>query len=61
MAEDSQHAHTEDIYSDLDVLVEMAKDSKKDEQAIERHLESLKAKIEKLIHRQGSHSGGSST
>ena len=38
----------------------MVKDAKQDEQAIHRHLESLKTKLDKFIHKERGHSGGSS-
>lgn len=60
MADASQDAHKDEIYSDLDMLVDMVKDAKRDEQAILRHLESLKAKLDKLVHTSRHHSGGGS-
>ena len=59
MAEASQDAHPDELRSDLDLLIEMAKDVEHDEQAIQRHLESLKTKLDKFIHERRSHSGGS--
>jgi hypothetical protein len=41
-------------------LIKMAKDAQHDEEAIHRHLESLKAKLENFIHKKGSGSGGAS-
>jgi hypothetical protein len=55
-----QETHPDDIYSDLDLLVEMAKDAKQDEEAIHRHLESLKAKLDRFVHERRSHSGSAS-
>ena len=60
MAEASQDTHPDELRSDLDLLVEMVKDAKHDEQAILRHLESLKTKLDKFIHKRGTHSGGGS-
>ena len=60
MAEASQDTHPDELRSDLDLLVEMVKDAKQDEQAIHRHLESLKTKLDKFIHKERGHSGGSS-
>jgi len=59
MAEASQDTHPDELRSDLDLLIEMAKDVEHDEQAIRRHLESLKTKLDKFIHK-GIHSGGGS-
>ena len=62
MADASQKPHPDELQSDLDLLIEMAKEPKRDEQAIRRHLESLKAKLDKFIHKQGTRSdGGSAT
>jgi len=61
MAEASQDTHPEELQSDLDLLVEMVKDGKQDEQAIHRHLESLKTKLDKFIHKKGTDSGGSAS
>jgi chaperonin cofactor prefoldin len=60
MAEASQHTNPDELRSDLDLLIEMAKDVEHDEQAIRRHLDSLKAKLDKFIHKGGTHSGGGS-
>jgi hypothetical protein len=60
MAEASQDTHPDELRSDLDLLVEMVKDAKHDEQAIHRHLESLKTKLDTFIHKKGSHSDGGS-
>jgi hypothetical protein len=58
MAEGSKDTHPDELRSDLDLLIEMAKDVEHDEQAIRRHLESLKTKLDSFIHRRGTHSGG---
>jgi hypothetical protein len=60
MAEAPQDTHPDELRSDLDLLVEMVKDAKHDEQAIHRHLESLKTKLDKFIHKKGTRSGGGS-
>jgi hypothetical protein len=52
MAEPTQDPHPDELYSDLNVLIEMAQDAKQDEQAIRRHLESLKAKLDRFIHKR---------
>ena len=59
MAEAPQHTEPDELRSDLDLLIEMAKDVEHDEQAIRRHLESLKTKLDKFVHRGGTHGGGS--
>ena len=60
MADASQDTHPDELRSDLDVLIKMAKDAQHDEEAVHRHLESLKTKLEKFIHKQRTHSGGPS-
>jgi hypothetical protein len=60
MAEASQNTHPDELRSDLDLLVEMVKDAKHDEQTIERHLASLKTKLDTFIRRRGTDSGGGS-
>ena len=61
MAEASKDTHPDELRSDLDVLIEMAKDVEHDERAIRQHAESLKAKLDNFIHKRGTHSGGAST
>jgi hypothetical protein len=60
MAEASQDVHQDEIYSDLDLLVDMVKDAKHDEQVVLRHVESLKTKLDKFVHANRSHSAGGS-
>jgi hypothetical protein len=60
MAEASKDTHPDELRSDLDVLIEMAKDVEHDERAIRGHLESLKTKLDKFVHKQRTHSGGGS-
>jgi hypothetical protein len=60
MAEASQDPHPDELRSDLDLLIEMAKEVEHDEQAIHRHLESLKTKLDRFVHRKGTQSGGGS-
>lgn len=52
------HTHPDDLQSDLTLLVEMAREPKRDEEAIRRHLESLKSKLERFIHESRHRSGG---
>jgi hypothetical protein len=58
MAEAAQDTHPDELQSDLDLLVDMVKDAKHDEQAVRRHLESLKTKLDTFVHSKGAHSGG---
>jgi hypothetical protein len=58
MAEASQDTHPDELRSDLDLMIEMAKDAKHDEQAVQRHLESLKTKLDKFVHQRRTRSGG---
>jgi hypothetical protein len=60
MAEAPQDTHPDELRSDLDVMIEMAHDLKKNEQFIDRHLESLKTKLDKFIHEKRNHAGGGS-
>lgn len=50
MPDPSQKTHPDELQSDLDLLVEMTREPKRDAQAIHRHLESLKAKLDNFIH-----------
>jgi hypothetical protein len=59
MADDSHETHAHDLQSDLDLLVAMAKEPREDEQAIQRHLASLKAKLDRFVHERTSRSGSS--
>jgi len=58
MADAEQHPHPKELQSDLDLLVEMAKEPRRDEEAIRRHLESLKSKLDKFVHRHAHADGG---
>jgi hypothetical protein len=51
-------AHPDELRSDLDLLIQMAKDVEHDEDAIHHHLESLKSKLDEFIHRRRTKSGG---
>jgi macrodomain Ter protein organizer (MatP/YcbG family) len=55
MPDASEKTHPHELQSDLDLLVEMAKEPRRDEEAIHRHLESLKAKLDKFIHERRAH------
>lgn len=50
MPDAPQETHPHELHSDLDLLIEMVKEPRKDEEAIRRHLESLKTKLDKFIH-----------
>jgi hypothetical protein len=58
MAEGSQDPHPDELYSDLDMLVEASKAADRDVEKLHRLLESLKAKLDKFVHSTRSHSGG---
>jgi hypothetical protein len=58
MAEGSHDTHPDELRSDLDVLIEMAKDVEHDEEVIHRHLTSLKTKLDNFVHKQRTHSSG---
>ena len=60
MADAPQDTHPDELRSDLDLLVAMVNDAKQDEAVIQRHLESLKAKLDGFIHRKGPDAGGDS-
>ncbi|HTU30460.1 MAG TPA: hypothetical protein VMF07_13840 [Solirubrobacteraceae bacterium] len=58
MPDSAQKTHPEELQSDLDLLVEMAKEPQRDAEAIRRHLHSLKAKLDKFVHERGVHHDG---
>jgi predicted nucleotidyltransferase len=58
MSDAAQKTHPEELQSDLDLLVEMAREPHRDAEAVHRHLESLKSKLDKFIHERGIHAGG---
>ncbi len=60
MTEGSHDVQPHELQSDLDLLIEMVKDLKEDDAKIHRHLESLKTKLDKFIHKHRRHSGGDS-
>ena len=57
MSDPSHKTHPDELQSDLDLLVEMTREPKRDAQAIHRHLESLKSKLDNFIHERGAHAG----
>lgn len=61
MAEDSHETHPDELRSDLDLLIQMAKNVEHDEDAIHQHLESLKTKLDHFIHKHRSASGAGSS
>jgi hypothetical protein len=58
MPDSAEKTHPEELQSDLDLLVEMAREPKRDAEAIRRHLQSLKSKLDKFVHERGSHPDG---
>lgn len=58
MAEGSQDPHRNELYSDLDMLIEASKAADRDGEKVHRMLESLKVKLDKFVHSTRSHSGG---
>lgn len=60
MSDPSQKTHPEELQSDLDLLIEMAREPKRDAAAIRRHLDSLKSKLDSFVHEHGIHAGDSS-
>jgi len=58
MAEGSQDPHPDELYSDLDMLIEASKHADHDVEKVNQMLESLKAKLDKFIHSMRRHSGG---
>lgn len=58
MPDSAQQTHPDELQSDLDLLVEMAREPRRDADAVRRHLESLKAKLDKFVHERGIHSDG---
>lgn len=61
MAEGSQDPHQNELYSDLDMLIEASRSADRDVEKVHRMLESLKAKLDKFVHSTRSHSGGEPT
>lgn len=61
MAEAPQDTNPDELRSDLDMLIDMVNDAKHDEQAVLRHLESMKTKLDGFIHRHRAESGSGST
>jgi hypothetical protein len=57
MPDASHRLHPDELQSDLDLFVEMAQEPKRDAQAIQRHLESLKTKLDRFAHERGSSTG----
>lgn len=58
MAEGSQDPHPDELYSDLDMLVDASRAADRDVEKVHRMLESLKAKLDKFVQSTRSHSGG---
>lgn len=58
MSDAAHKTHPDELQSDLDLLVEMAREPQRDAAAIHRQLESLKAKLDSFLHERGIHAGG---
>jgi hypothetical protein len=58
MAEGSQDPHPDELYSDLDMLVDASKRADHDVEKVNQLLESLKAKLDRFVHSVRGHSGG---
>jgi hypothetical protein len=61
MSDGPEKPRPHELQSDLDLLIEMAKEPRQDAQAIHRGLESLKSKLDKFIHEKSSHADGGSS
>jgi hypothetical protein len=59
MAEGSQDPHPNELYSDLDMLVEASRNADRDVEKVQQMLDSLKTKLDKFVHSARSHSGSS--
>jgi hypothetical protein len=60
MAEASKDPHPDELRSDLDLLIEMVRDAKQDQQTIHRHFDSLTTKLHTFVHKRGTQSGAAS-
>jgi hypothetical protein len=58
MAEGSQDPHPDELYSDLDMLVDASKRTDRDVEKLHEMLASLKTKLDKYVHSSRSDSGG---
>ena len=58
MAEGSQDPHPNELYSDLDMLIDASKSADRDVEKVHQLVESLEAKLDKFAHSMRSHSGG---
>jgi hypothetical protein len=57
MAEDSKAPHPDELYTDLDMLVDASKRTDHDAEKLHEMLASLKAKLDHFVHHSRSHSG----
>ena len=55
MPEPAEKTHPKELQSDLDLLVEMTREPKRDAHAIVAHAEALKAKLDRFLHERGIH------
>ena len=58
MAEGSQDPHPDELYSDLNVLIDASNRGDHDIDKLHEMLESFKTKLERFVHSSRSHSGG---
>jgi hypothetical protein len=57
MPDSAHETHPDELQSDLDLLVDMVRDQRRDVEAVRRHLESLKVKLDKFVHERRHHDG----
>jgi hypothetical protein len=58
MAEGSQGPHPDELYTDLDMLVDASKRTDHDAEKLHEMLASLKEKLDHFVHSSRGHSGG---
>jgi hypothetical protein len=58
MTEGPQVPHPNELYSDLDVLIDASKRADHDVEKLHEMLESFKKKLDKFVHSSRRHSGG---
>ena len=58
MADGSQEPHPDELYSDLNVLIDASKRGDHDVEKLHEMLESLKRKLDKFVHSSRSNPGG---
>ena len=58
MAEGSKGPHPDELYTDLDMLVDASKRTDHDAEKLHEMVSALKAKLDHFVHSSRSHSGG---